>query len=318
MNRQGRILVVDDLEKWRQELVETLQRAGFYADSAATTREVLERLDETFYHLLLLDIRLVDADAKNQEGIDLLAELDRRKLSEAIKVIILSAYGTQDQMRTVFKVHRVVDFLSKDKFSRKALLDSVRQVFEKKVKINLELDIYWQQIKGPEQAVLNLEIGGTRIRRNSHIQQQISVELDDLLCHLFYRAKSVLLRPLASGKSTTGVLWAKPFYSSGGARTVAVKFGDFRKIEEEYNNFKEYIEPFVGGGRRSAVLDVQRTFHLAGITYTFLGADNDQLEDFGTFYRHANVTQIQSVLDDLFLNTCSAWYANAGQYYSRT
>ena len=28
MNRQARVLVVDDLEQWREELVETLQRDG--------------------------------------------------------------------------------------------------------------------------------------------------------------------------------------------------------------------------------------------------------------------------------------------------
>ncbi len=313
MNRQGRILVVDDLEKWREQLVETLQRGGFHADSAASTKEVLERLNESFYHLLLLDIRLIDPDPSNQEGIDLLEELEKRGLSEAVKVIILSAYGTQDQMHTAFKNHRVADFLSKDKFSGKVLLESVQQIFEKEVKVNLALEIYWQQVKGPEQVVYNLEIGGMRIRRNAAALEQIGLELDDLLCRLFHRAKSILMRPLASGKSATGVLWAKPFYSSGGARTVAVKFGDFRKIEEEYNNFKEYVEPFVGGGRSTAVRDIERTFHIGGIIYTFLGADGDQLEDFEVFYQHADVPQIQAVLDDLFLNTCSAWYANVGQ-----
>jgi CheY-like chemotaxis protein len=313
MNRQGRILVVDDLEKWRQQLVETLQRGGFYADSAASTKDVLERLDDSFYHLLLLDIRLVDPDPTNQEGIDLLEELEKRGLSDAVKIIILSAYGTQDQMRTAFKDHRVADFLSKDRFSGKALLETVQQIFAREVKVNLALDIFWQQIQIPEQAVLNLEIDGARIRRNTPAQQQMALELDDLLCRLFYRAKSVLVRPLTSGRSGTAVLWAKPFYSSGGARTVAVKFGDVHKVEEESRNFKEYVEPFVGGGRSTSVLEVQRTFHVAGIIYTFLGADGDQLEDFGTFYRRASVPELQNMLADLFLNTCGAWYANTGQ-----
>src|SRR5438105_15005179 len=103
MNRQGRILIVDGLQKWRDALVETLQHDGFHTDSASTATQVLERLGETFYHLLLLDVRLIDADPSNQEGIDLLGELDKRGLSEATKVIILSAYGTQEQMRTAFK-----------------------------------------------------------------------------------------------------------------------------------------------------------------------------------------------------------------------
>jgi len=48
MNRQWRVLVVDDLEQWREQLVETLQGDGYYTDSASSAAEVLERLSETF------------------------------------------------------------------------------------------------------------------------------------------------------------------------------------------------------------------------------------------------------------------------------
>src|SRR3989440_9378181 len=158
MYRQGRVLVIDDLEKWREQLVETLQRDGFYADSASTVAQAFARLDETYYHILVLDIRLVDDDPRNEEGIDLLRELDKRGLSEATKVIILSAYGTQERMRSAFKDHKVADFLSKEKFSKQVLLASVQQVFSKEVNINLVLDMHWQQVSGSEQVILNLEV----------------------------------------------------------------------------------------------------------------------------------------------------------------
>src|SRR5258708_40219738 len=109
MKRQGRVMVVDDLAQWREQLVETLQRDGFYADAASTVAEVLQRLDETFYHLLLLDIRLIDADQSNKDGMDLLGELGKRGLGEAIKVIMLSAYGTKEQMRLAFRDYKVAD-----------------------------------------------------------------------------------------------------------------------------------------------------------------------------------------------------------------
>ncbi len=37
--KQGRVLVVDNLEQWRDQLVGILRKAGYYADSVATTRE---------------------------------------------------------------------------------------------------------------------------------------------------------------------------------------------------------------------------------------------------------------------------------------
>ncbi len=313
MNRQGRILVVDDLEAWREELVETLQRDDFYAESVSTASQVLQRLDETFYHLIVLDIRLNDADQSNIEGISLLRELDNRGFSEATKVIMLSAHDTKEQMRIAFREHKVADFLSKDKFTKWMFLESVHRIFAEEVNINLGLDIHWQQVSGPEQVVLNLEVEGVRIKRNTPLQSRTAFELEDLLCRLFYQAESVLIRPLAMGQSTTGVLRAQPFYSDGGGRAVAVKFGDFHKIEEEYYNFKKYVRPFIGGGRNTTVLDLRRTPHFGGIVYSLLGADNDHLEDFGSFYRDADVSQVKDVLDRLFLDTCSAWYANAGQ-----
>ena len=284
------------------------------ADLAFTATEVLQRLDETFYHLLVLDIRLADADASNEDGLNLLGELDKRGLSEATKVIILSAYGTQELMRIAFKEHKVADFLSKDKFNKQIFLESVQQVFSEEVNVNLALDVHWQQVSSPEQIVLNLRVDGNRIKRNTHLQSRMALELDDLLCRLFYEADSVLVRSLTLGQSSTGVLWVQPFYSSsGGGRPVVVKFGDFRKIDEEYFNFRKYVQPFIGGGRNTVVLGVRRTPYIGGIMYSLLGADDDHLEDFGSFYRHAYAPQIESMLDRLFLDTCSAWYANPGR-----
>lgn len=313
MNRQGRILVVDDLKKWREQLVETLQYGGFYADAASTTAEVLQKLDEALYHMLLLDIRLIDADPGNKEGMDLLGELDRRHLSEAVKVIILSAYGTKQEMRVAFRDHKVADFLSKDEFNNRTFLDSVRQVFFKEININLTLDVHWQQVSKPEQIVLNLNIEGTRIKPNTPLQSRMTYELDDLLCRLFNQAQSILVRPLVPSQSGTGVLWVQPFYANGGGRAVIVKFGAVDKVEKEYHNFKEFIQPFIGGGRNTTVLDLRHTPHLGGIMYSLLGATNDQLEDFGGFYHRTDTYQIKEALNRLFLDTCGAWYANPGR-----
>src|SRR5579875_2824514 len=153
MSRQRRVLVVDDLEKWRELLIETLQREGFYANSASTVAEVFQRLEETFYHVLVLDIRLIDTEPANEEGIELLGELDRRGLIAATQVIILSAYGTPERMRLAFKDYRVADFLSKDEFTKRAFLESVQQAFSEQAPINLSLEIHWQQVNGPEKEV---------------------------------------------------------------------------------------------------------------------------------------------------------------------
>ncbi|MFL5666791.1 MAG: response regulator [Ktedonobacteraceae bacterium] len=314
MDKQGRILILEDLKPWREQLVETLRRGGFYVESVSTVAAALDCLNKSFYHLLVVDIRMEEGNTGNEEGIDLLSELDKRGLSETITVIIHSAYGTQERMRQAFRFHGVADFLSKDRFDKDIFLGNVQQVFSEKVNVNLELTVHWQQISGPDQAVLNLEIDGARIQPDTPLQNQMAKELNDLLCRLFYQAKSLLVRPLTAGRSGTGVLRVQPFYTSGGGGyEVVVKFGETAKIEKEYANFKKYVQPFLGGGRNTTVIDVRLTPHLGGIIYSLLGTVNDQLADFGDFYHRAAISKITNVLDRLFHETCGAWYANSSQ-----
>lgn len=311
MKKQGRILIVDNLAQWREELVEVLQRQGYYADAASTVTETLERLHESVYHILVADIRMKETDQNNIDGIELLHELEKSGLSEAIKVIMLSAFATKEQIRSAFTDHKVADFLSKDEFSQQAFLKSVQQAFSRDVNINLELDILSQAGSRSEQVVLNLEVDGAHVKSDTPLQNQMAVELDDLLCRLFYQANGILVRSLVPGRSGTAVLRVQTFYNNKGiGREVIVKFGEVQKIQEEYHNFKNYVEPFVGGGRNTAVLELRRTTHLGGIIYTLLGTGNAPLVDFAVFYHRAGVLQISDALDRLFSETCGTWYAN--------
>jgi CheY-like chemotaxis protein/thiamine kinase-like enzyme len=311
MDRQGRILIIDNLEQWRNALVEILREGDYLADSASTISEALKLLNENFYHLLVADIRMEETDGSNIDGMDLLCELDKRGLDEATKVIILSAYGTEEQMRTAFRDYKVADFISKDKFNKHIFLESVRRAFSEEVDINLELEILSQPRSRLEQIVLTLLVGGSSVKRGTSLFTQLTAELDDLFCRLFHEAKGILVRPLITGYSGVGVLRIQPFYQNKGmGRELIVKFGDVQQIEEEYKNFKEFVEPFLGSGRNTTILDMRRTTHLAGILYSLLGTSSDELTDFGEFYRQADLSQINKALEHLFLSTCGAWYAN--------
>ncbi len=313
MRRQGRILLVDDDERWLNEISSILQRSGFYVDTVATISQAIQKLDETFYHLAILDIRMEDNDQNNAEGMTLLNKLDESNLLGAIEIIMLSAYGTMKQMREAFAHHRVVDFLSKEDFDNLEFLEQVARVFADKVLINLNLDIHWQQVSGPEPIVTNLELAGVRIKRDKPLLSRIAVELDDLLCRLFHKADGLLVKPLTFGHSGAVVLLATPFYKDGAGQPVVVKFGDFHNIDLEYRNFKHYVQNFIGGARSTNVIELRRTPRLGGIVYSLLGSASERLESFGSFYSHADISQIKDLLNRLFHETCGPWYANPGR-----
>ena len=312
---KGRVLVVENLPEWREELVEILHKAEYQVDSASSLMEALKKLNETLYHVLVLDIRLDETDQSesNNDGIELLDHLKTSGLSKAIKVIILSAFGNIESARIAFRDYDVADFLGKNPFNETILLECIQRVFSQKVKINLDLDVKWDSKMRPEEAVLNLIIHKTRVKRGSDLQQRIAAEFKDLLCRLFHQANSVIVKPLTAGFSGMGVLHVKPFYRiRGRGQEVVVKFGDLHKIEEEHNNFKEYVQPLIGGARNSTVVDVHYTPRLGGIIYSLLGASNDELVDFGTFYHNADLPRIKNTLDGFLRDTCGSWYDSPG------
>lgn len=292
-------------------LSRTLTRGGYHVDVAATSSELKQKLREGFYHLLVLDIRMEDAVPENVVGMDLLREL-KPLLGTSTKVVMLSSYGSQEQMREAFREHDVEDFMSKEEFDNFEFLAQVDKIFVKTVRINFDMELHWHEIADSEDAVTNIWIGDEKVHKNSPIRSRVAAELEDLLRRLFPEAVSIIVRPLKPGVSGAKVLWVQPFFEAGGSPPVVVKFGEYTVIEKEYQNYKQFVEPFVGGGRITSVRMLQRTPLLGGIVYALLGATHERMQDFGQFYRQATIEQIKTVLDDLFNKTCGGWYANRG------
>jgi DNA-binding NtrC family response regulator len=67
MDKQSRILVVDDDETIRTTMKAILQDEGYTVDLAATGKEAIQKTQEKSYNVALLDIRLPD-----MEGVELL------------------------------------------------------------------------------------------------------------------------------------------------------------------------------------------------------------------------------------------------------
>ncbi|HYA78367.1 MAG TPA: response regulator [Verrucomicrobiae bacterium] len=67
MNKQTRILVVDDDENIRNTMKAILESEGYTVDIAANGMEAIKRSEKTAYNVALLDIRLPD-----MEGVELL------------------------------------------------------------------------------------------------------------------------------------------------------------------------------------------------------------------------------------------------------
>lgn len=128
MESSGRILIVEDHERWRHFLCRALQRAGFQTDAASTVAEAWELIRVNAYNLAVLDLSLSAEDGSNDDGFQLLRQLNEGGFLGAMRVVILTGFGTRAQMREAFMLHGASDFLNKMDFDSDLFVRQVQQI----------------------------------------------------------------------------------------------------------------------------------------------------------------------------------------------
>jgi two-component system nitrogen regulation response regulator NtrX len=127
---RGKVLIVDDYADWREMLSGLLEREGHRVETAGTMEAALAYIDKNKdLDLVILDIRLVETEDNNEDGMQLLAEI--RKQLTFTRVIMVTGYGTMETQRKAFKEFQAFDFFSKAQFDsdefRHAFQDAVEQ-----------------------------------------------------------------------------------------------------------------------------------------------------------------------------------------------
>ena len=102
---KGSILVVDDEVEIREGLEALLQSEGFDVTLTATGEEGLQKIEDSPFDVVLLDVSLPD-----RNGLEMLPEIRRRDPN--LSVILITAYGSIDMARAAFK-SGALDFITK-------------------------------------------------------------------------------------------------------------------------------------------------------------------------------------------------------------
>ena len=105
--KEGRILVVDDLQDWRKTFETILKNEGYTVVTAANFDKASSLLGKQTFDVAIIDIRLKDWDVKDQKGMELLNKIDPRL---GTQVIIMTAYPTVKTERDAFKEYQVFDY----------------------------------------------------------------------------------------------------------------------------------------------------------------------------------------------------------------
>ena len=108
---RGKILIVEDFADWRDLLQGVLQREGHQVEAVSTLQAARDQIQKTKdLDLAILDIRLVETDESNEDGMRLLAQIQGRK--DFTRVIMITGHG--DVPMAVEAMHvGAFDFLEK-------------------------------------------------------------------------------------------------------------------------------------------------------------------------------------------------------------
>ena len=126
---RGKILIVEDYVDWRELLSGLLQREGHQVEAVSTLEEARACLETTAdLDLAILDIRLVEVDETNQDGMRLLADIRERQAST--RVIMITGHGTMETQRRAFREFQAFDFFRKEQFDSEEFRQGVREAVE--------------------------------------------------------------------------------------------------------------------------------------------------------------------------------------------
>jgi DNA-binding NtrC family response regulator len=122
-----RILVVDDVPDWRDQLEEILSDYEVKTvDSYQAALEVIQKRDT---ELAIVDLRLNPADENDRQGMELLKELTKYR----INAVVLTGYAEPTLQEEAEEKYYAFDFIDKSNVSRnyQILCDVVHNVFTK-------------------------------------------------------------------------------------------------------------------------------------------------------------------------------------------
>ena len=126
---RGKVLIVEDYTDWRDLLSGMLQREGLDVETAGSLQEAQDALQKSKdLDLAILDIRLVETDETNEDGMRLLSDI--RKKQEFTRVIMITGHGTMEMQRKAFREYKAFDFFRKEQFDSDDFRKGVQEAVE--------------------------------------------------------------------------------------------------------------------------------------------------------------------------------------------
>ena len=255
MKEKGKVLIVEDEATWRKLYQKVLEKEGYRVCTAGSLPAALDLLARHFFHVAIVDIRLVDNQQGNQDGIEVVKRISQA--DEGTRAIIITAFGTIQMTRDAFKRYEVSEFIEKQTHDQTRFCQLVEQAVEE-----ARSRVMDRKVRGPG---LRAFIRGFSPRE---IQEALASgrleELDTLFRGLLYEFHPLLPdRQEARLIEREGkpVLVEACFWSRMSGQPILVRFGRRQDVEKEAGKFDKHPQEL------QAKLKVRTSDHFGGIVY---------------------------------------------------
>lgn len=297
-----RILLVEDDDNTSDPIIRWLKEEGYLVRLATSYIEAKSALKTDHFHLAILDIRLVDEDLDNEDGMQLLEDIEALQLRGVMPTIVMTAHQDFVLRAWELKADRLV--IKKAGYLRK-LINTIKELEEEKIRINFDLDYVSNSLNVLEEVAE--DVNWSMAERPS--TKILAPQVRDLFGKLFVEARSLYVSKLKPGLTGAAVVHVKPTWNQGVGRAYVAKVGRKDKVETERRHYKANVERFLTGNS-VAQADVRYSRHLGTLLYNFAESQGVALKEFDEFYLRSEPNQIIDSLKELFTQTYHYWFDN--------
>ena len=111
LDGKKRILVVEDIETFRESYIANLEMEDYKVSGASTLKEAIEAVNSCTFHVAVVDIVLSEKKISNRDGVEVVRYI--RDLKEGTQVIVLSLLEDTQLERDLLKEYDIFDYIPK-------------------------------------------------------------------------------------------------------------------------------------------------------------------------------------------------------------
>ncbi len=301
-NRNGIILLADNDRSFLDTRAEFLEGLGYQVLRAYSLEEARQCLDTAYFHLAVLDVRLInDDDEKDASGLDLARDPAYRSIPKLIVTNFPSVSSAREALRSTPETPApALDFVDKHEG-----IDGLTQAVEKTlefVHINRDLDI-----QGDPHSPLSFPHLVSLLNPNLANRDLIyrSDEFEDLIRQTFYEYKQIRLMKVLWHENRRLCLPVLARSAAGVTDAFILVCGDREVIAHERAQMKTLKpETLAGPELRSQ----SETLRFGANVYSLPGAEVETIQTYRELLLSGRERPLKSTLQSLMREVLKEWH----------